>query len=127
MKLYLTLPYFTTEHCYKPQKSGSWNCSQSTYHYWSVKSFRDMEYLKPHHDMYSLSVTNCKPSQSDNTVAAVTSTVVVVLIIAVTVIVIVVLLLRNRKGHYSPGMQRLYVNFCNSTYISPVQRSNKFI
>ena len=34
--------------------------------------------------------------------------VVVVLIIAVTVIV-VVLLLRNRRGHYSPGIQRLYV------------------
>ena len=50
-------------------------------------------------------------SQTD-IAAAVTGgvvTVVVVLIIAVTVIVIVGLLLRNRRGHYSPGIQRLYV------------------
>ena len=48
-------------------------------------------------------------SQSDNTAAVTGGIVAVVLIIAVTVIVIVVLLLRNRRGHYSPGIQRLYV------------------
>ena len=67
------------------------------------------------HDMYSLSlslsVTNYKCSQSDNTAAAATGgvvTVVVVLIIAVTVIVIVVLL-RNRRVPYSSGPQKKYV------------------
>ena len=61
--------------------------------------------------MYFLSVTNYKPSQSDNTAAAATGgvvTVVVVVIIAVTVIVIVVLL-RNRRGPYSSGPQKKYV------------------
>ena len=50
-------------------------------------------------------------SQSDNTAAVTGGIVAVVLIIttAVTVIVIVVLLLRNRRGHYSPRIQRLYV------------------
>ena len=44
---------------------------------------------------------------------------VVVLIIAATV-VIVVLLLRNRRGHYSPEIQRLYVIMISSrgTFIS---------
>ena len=62
---------------------------------------------------YSVPTVTQSNSQTDVT-AAVTGgvvTVVVVLIIttAVTVIVIVVLLLRNRRGHYSPGIQRLYV------------------
>ena len=59
-------------------------------------------------------------------------TVVVILIIAVTVIVIVVLLLRNRRGHYSPGIQRLYVimissrgTFIHTAHVSPVQKSNE--
>ena len=69
------------------------------------------------------------PTDSDVT-AVVTGglvTVVVVLIIAVTVIVIVVLLLRNHRRHYSPGIQRLCVNFLNFDfiYISSVQRSNE--
>ena len=59
-------------------------------------------------------------------------TVVVVLIIAVAV-VIVVLLLRNRRGHYFPGIQRLYVIMISSHgtfistlhHVSPVQRSNE--
>ena len=79
----------------------------------------------------SLSVTNCKCSQSDNTAAAATGgvvTVVVVLIIAVTVIVIVVLL-RNRRGPYSSGPQKKYVISLYVvslvTNISPVQRSNE--
>ena len=60
-------------------------------------------------------VTYSVPTESQTDVtAAVTGgvvTVAVVLIIttAVTVIVIVVLLLRNRRGHYFPGIQRLYV------------------
>ena len=64
--------------------------------------------------MYSLSVTNYKCSQSDNTAAAATGgvvTVVVVLIVAVTVIVIVVLL-RNRRGPYSSGPQKKYEIIC---------------
>ena len=40
-------------------------------------------------------------------------TVVVVLIIT-TVIVIVALLLKSRRGHYSPGIQRLYVIMTSS-------------
>ena len=60
-------------------------------------------------------------------------TVVVVLIIAVTVVVIVVLLLRNRRGHYFPGIQRLYVIMISSHrtfistlhHVSPVQKSNE--
>ena len=60
-------------------------------------------------------------------------TVVVVLIIAVTVVVVVVLLLRNRRGHYSPGIQRLYVIMISSHgtfiitlhHVSPVQKSNE--
>ena len=56
----------------------------------------------------SLSVTNCKCSQSHNTAAAATGgvvTVVVVLIIAVTVIVIVILL---RSRNFT-GTQKKYV------------------
>ena len=59
---------------------------------------------------YSVPTVTQSNSQTD-IAAAVTGgvvAVVVVLIIAVTVIV-VVLLLRNRRGHYSPGIQRLYV------------------
>ena len=60
-------------------------------------------------------------------------TVVVVLIIAITVVVIVVLLLRNCRGHYSPGIQRLYVIVIYSHgifistlhHVSPVQKSNE--
>ena len=60
-------------------------------------------------------------------------TVVVVLITAVTVIVVVVLLLRNRRGHYSPGIQRLYVITISSHgifistlhHVSLVQKSNE--
>ena len=50
-------------------------------------------------------------TQTDIT-AAVTGgvvTVVVVMIIAVTVIAIVALLLKNRRGHFSPRIKRLYV------------------
>ena len=77
----------------------------------------------------SLSVTNCKCSQSENTAAAATGgAVVVVLIIAVTVIVIVVLL-RNRRGPYSSGPQKKYVISLYVvslvTNISPVQRSSE--
>ena len=36
-------------------------------------------------------------------------TVVVVLVIAVTIIVIVALFLKNRKGHYSSGIHKMYV------------------
>ena len=73
-------------------------------------------------------------SQTDITAAATGGvvTVVVVLIIAVTV-VIVVLLLKNRRGYYSPGIQRLYVIMISSHgifiitlhHVSPVQRSNE--
>ena len=66
-------------------------------------------------------------------IAAVTGGVVTVLIIttAVTVIVIVVLLLRNRRGHNSPEIQRLYVimtwKYCdNFTSCSPVQKSSEY-
>ena len=60
---------------------------------------------------YSVPTLTQSNSQTDITAAVTGGVVTVVLIIttAVTVIVIVVLLLRNRRGHYSPGIQRLYV------------------
>ena len=61
--------------------------------------------------MLSVPTVTQSNSQTDIAAAVTGGVVTVVLIIttAVTVIVIVVLLLRNRRGHYSPGIQRLYV------------------
>ena len=60
---------------------------------------------------YSVPTVTQSNSQTDVAAAVTGGVVTVVLIIttAVTVVVIVVLLLRNRRGHYSPGIQRLYV------------------
>ena len=69
---------------------------------------------------YSVPTVHQSDSQTYIAAALTGGLVTVVLIIAVTVIVIVVLLLRNRRGHYSPGIQRLYViiKLWRSLYIS---------
>ena len=71
--------------------------------------------LQNHHDMFSLSVTNCRCSQSESdiTLTAVTTggvvAVVLVLIVSITVATVIVILLWSRRGRNSTGLQNTYV------------------